>query len=702
MYDAKQWLLWTTIDGRKVPLNGRGYVSGSTHEHDYMSYDEANEALTRVLCCGLAFCFTKDDPFVGIDLDDCMIDEYTMKPWAEEIVNRLGSYTELSPSLTGVKIYGIGSKPDGMSCEAKCEDGAIEVYEHGRFFAVTESRIGAWDFSDCQDGINWLHETHWPKVEAYEPRVYVPINGDSDLLCRASSYVRDAERPESGRNNAAFRLSGHLHALVDSDGNRLGTEQVTELILGWNASLPKPMVEKRARDAAVNGGTNGTRRPDKPPELRLSSDPAPDMDWDRLLNRATLEESEPEPTPTPKPEIGSFPAELYEIPGFIGEFVKHATETAFYPQPQLALGNAIALLGTLTGRKVCDKYNSRTNLYALGVAPSGAGKDHSRRLAKQICYEAEAHSLIGPERLASSAGLVSQIKISPAILFQLDEFGKVLGTLQNGQKSPHLYNIGTVLMELYSSVGQIWIGDAYADPDKTPKIDDPHCVVYATTTPSTLWDGLTAENLTDGLLARMAIFEGGYVKMTEPKHRNRPEKLIEMAREWVDYNPGGGNIRPEPEVMLYTPEAEARFLSHTRQISDRLGGESLARAAIWSRVAERSRKLAMIFACSRGIGQNITIEDAEAGIRLSNWTCRRLVGSTDKVTENQYHRDIVRVESIIKDAGKIDGSKLCRATRWLKSKERADIVKELQDLGIITVEPVETKGRTRMEIVWVG
>ena len=43
----------------------------------------------------------------------------------------------------------------------------------------------------------------------------------------------------------------------------------------------------------------------------------------------------------------------------------------------MALGAAIALQGTLSGRKVRDEVNTRPNVYCLGVCPSGQGKERA-------------------------------------------------------------------------------------------------------------------------------------------------------------------------------------------------------------------------------------------------------------------------------------------------------------------------------------
>ncbi len=87
---------------------------------------------------GIGYEFADDDPYTGIDLDDT-IDPQTkqLKPWAQAIVDQLHSYTEVSPSGTGVKIWVKAKKPSNDRSRTKHEDGEVEMYDHGRYFAVT-------------------------------------------------------------------------------------------------------------------------------------------------------------------------------------------------------------------------------------------------------------------------------------------------------------------------------------------------------------------------------------------------------------------------------------------------------------------------------------------------------------------------------------------------------------------------------------
>jgi primase-polymerase (primpol)-like protein len=82
----------------------------------------------------------------GIDLDKCR-DAVTgvIAEWALAIVRRLDSYTEVSPSGTGLRIYARGTKPSHERSVFKGNGRVIEIYDGltsegvpgGRFLTVT-------------------------------------------------------------------------------------------------------------------------------------------------------------------------------------------------------------------------------------------------------------------------------------------------------------------------------------------------------------------------------------------------------------------------------------------------------------------------------------------------------------------------------------------------------------------------------------
>jgi putative DNA primase/helicase len=79
--------------------------------------------------------FSEDDPYCGIDLDACRNPETgEITKLARQIIDRMASYSEISPSGTGVKIFVKGVVSGLRRKNPKMK---TEVYDRRRFFACT-------------------------------------------------------------------------------------------------------------------------------------------------------------------------------------------------------------------------------------------------------------------------------------------------------------------------------------------------------------------------------------------------------------------------------------------------------------------------------------------------------------------------------------------------------------------------------------
>ena len=91
----------------KLPIDPlSGGLAASTRRQTWGTYQHAVEAVHSFSITGVGFVFSDDDPYSGVDLDNCRNPETgSIEPWAAEIVRHLNSYTEVSPSGKGVKIF---------------------------------------------------------------------------------------------------------------------------------------------------------------------------------------------------------------------------------------------------------------------------------------------------------------------------------------------------------------------------------------------------------------------------------------------------------------------------------------------------------------------------------------------------------------------------------------------------------------------
>lgn len=110
--------------------------------------------------------FVLGDGFFGMDLDDCRDpDTGELTPFAKWVLARFRSYTEVSPSGTGLKIIGRGVLPPG--CRNANKELGIEVYQIGRYFAATGHALDGCepDVRDLQPAI----DAHLPALLGVDP-----------------------------------------------------------------------------------------------------------------------------------------------------------------------------------------------------------------------------------------------------------------------------------------------------------------------------------------------------------------------------------------------------------------------------------------------------------------------------------------------------------------------------------------------------
>jgi hypothetical protein len=82
---------------------------------------------------GIGYVFFSNDPYCGIDLDKCRNPESgDIEPWAGDIIKQLNSYSEISPSGTGIHIIIKGKLPAGQRRKGK-----VEMYDSRRYFTMT-------------------------------------------------------------------------------------------------------------------------------------------------------------------------------------------------------------------------------------------------------------------------------------------------------------------------------------------------------------------------------------------------------------------------------------------------------------------------------------------------------------------------------------------------------------------------------------
>lgn len=719
--EVDRWICWIRNDkGTKMPCNRWGQVDSALNELIWCSFEQVQEAyeLRKSTLAGVGFVFTPDLPFIGVDLDDAT-HQWNIDEWALPIHERLRkTYHELSPSLSGVKYWGLGKKPEGGRSQARVGPGQIECYDSGRWFAWTGLHLGDEPLPvvDIQSDVDWLYEhyLHSRDVERIirtNQGQSIQVFGGGNLESRLRGYLDACLRtpPVKGeRNNRLFSIAKGLLDFPD-----VTPEMVSALMAEFNQRISEPLPADEL-EAICKSASRGNGRPQQPKEDRPLELAMPEgVDLSELMANLESQRSQAIAMATKKPNrtMPPFPESCLLAPGFIGQFVREQLESALYPQPQLAWGAAMSTLSVVTGRKVQDYLGTRTNLYLISVAKTGSGKDHYRTCALELLEAAEAGHLIGFERIASSSGLVSKLAADPASVWHLDEMGRMLESIKRDSRATHLHSIISVMLQLYTSSARTWRGDAYADPSRNPVIDQPHLVVYGSTTPDAFWAALDSRSMQDGFIGRLSPVFGEYVGRNKSARRFQPsEAMVDWVRLWSGSADGNlAELNPAMIQLERSDDAHDRWCQHVDAIAERRMHESDDAAAIWSRVGERSAKFAMLFAISRGMVSGakytgVCLDDMNRGIEASIWMARAMLENfRDNVADNQFEAAAIRARKIVLDLCKNEGIprwKLNRRLRCVSPRLREEVISNMMEAGELELIPLESGGFGYHAVPW--
>ena len=397
-----------------------------------------------------------------------------------------------------------------------------------------------------------------------------------------------------------------------------------------------------------------------------------------------------------------FPKDLLNPPGFVGEIVNYMNSQAMKDQPILSLGAAFTVAGTLMGRKFeTADTGIRPNIYCMGIADSGSGKENSRSCAKHIFYhngDLKLAQMCSTEELASDAAIISALKESPSQLFLIDEIGRVLMTTKNPNKSSHLYAIPTTLLKVYSNSDKIMWGKSYADANKKIKISHPNLCIWGTSTGKQFYDSLTEDNLTDGLMSRLLIFES---EDNNPEDRDidrsrPPSGLIEQVeilmskphnilnQKCMDTeicNPLQVQIHPDAKYLFDQYRAACREMKKKLKDENRLD-------MLHTRGNATARKFGLILAVGRDVDCPVPIilpEHAEYAIKLTRELLDNMQHMAEyNISKSDFEKDVNLIWKIIREKKTILAHELTIMTHHLPSRQRKDVIETLKESDLIS------------------
>jgi len=422
-------------------------------------------------------------------------------------------------------------------------------------------------------------------------------------------------------------------------------------------------------------------------------------------------------SPTPKKPANDNkyynPFTPQEAGGLLGAISQWVYDTSRRPVPEFSIMAAVAFMSVLFGRRAVGPTGAGLNVYMVGIAPPGFGKEHPLKTVQTLAVDVQMPDLIGPGEVTSGSAIEKIVRRRPVFLMPWDEMGVVLQSVTGRGSSSWAQTIRKVLLEIFSKSNGMWSGKEHADPTRDSSAEpvfSPTVSLMGMSTPTTFYKGITEESLTDGFVARLVVLEP---TLRPDRHKApailiTPTSLIGAIKESRDRFPVTSENMPKnwknPHIrpaLLAVPWADEEAERRWTKIEDwqiEEIGDNGASEGIIGRTAEHTIKLATIRALSRDSAKPaVTVEDVEWGhaiVQASIVSINR--GVDEYMAGSQFEELCKAILSALRQSkdGSLAQSTLVRKRGVSKADDRMveQAIKRLVLSGEIERPTIEGKG----------
>jgi hypothetical protein len=353
-------------------------------------------------------------------------------------------------------------------------------------------------------------------------------------------------------------------------------------------------------------------------------------------------------------------------PGLVGTIAQWIVDTARRPQPELALGAALTIVGTVAGRQFCGPTKSGTHLYVLGLAPTGTGKDHPLQQISRIMAAAKLTAHLGPSEFISMPAVIKFLMRKPLSVCPMDEFGGFMKRINSRRASGFEASISKIIRTMWSCSFAPYPTPEWAGKD-SQTIYSPAMSLYGASTPEQFYSSMEGSSIEDGTLNRFLLLGG----RERPDERD-PEYDASIVPEIIIDNMRTIYCRSGELAMTYRNDAltdpasvanrvrvlpwcgdgaHKRYNSFSAEI-ERIMRKDVGEGAFYARSAEMALRIATIVAIGRMNDDQVRKSDIEFGIDIAYRSAKLMAaGAGDYMADNENQANAQKVIRCLKARG---------------------------------------------------
>lgn len=727
----EKWVVWRTNTAPTSPVTNKrqGWQDSPGTFH------QAKNFCTHKKDFRLGFLFSPDNDIFGIDLDSCRNpDTGTIEPWATAIIERFGSYSEVSQSKTGVKIIGIGNaghRAVMIPNEPRYgkHEPQFEIFANSKYFALTGDVLNGFEsLNECQGAIDWLNETY----AETEPEKVQMNGGHKFTVTESPGSATEQVQQFNQRNSIAAILRQHGYEF-DLKGRpvRPGKDTANghsasitdngecERVTFWSSKC-EPFVQTVGKPAVTYdawachvllncGGDFSAAYAQEFGNGKVEVKEKPNLDFSELK------------------DFQPFPVEC--LPELAQEFVRENSQAidcdpSFVALPLLSaigvcLGNAAWVQSTET-------FKQPPMLWTCLIGKSGTAKSPALRCVENLLVDFEAENRkefdiesekYKQELVTHKASLKKRKPgafVSPPTepqekrIMTTNATLAKLGMMMAANPKGVLYHADELaswvgMFTKFAGAGETDMNDWLSFYDGSPmnqdrkSVDSPYVRhafvgVAGGLQPGRMFDVFTKSAEVSGLTARVMFsypplrIRKLNTKQTEIKSIPRVKQVL---RELLDLSTGAEQDRYlwDPEMIRLEPAAVSEFETYFNQLNRDAAGELEAMAAAIHKIAGSAARIALImhaFANPQRIvsGSNIGVETMSRAITIGHWFCNEAYRLYEMANSGPADMLASIVIEVVRTRGAISVNKMRESSRKLRRETAEDVEKVCRQLVI--------------------
>jgi hypothetical protein len=725
------WVCWryeaVKGNGRptKVPYSGiTPFKASSRNPATWCAYERAFEAMRRRSMDGLGFVLSREIDIGGTDMDATISEDGHPVEWAKSIVNFCETYTEITPSGRGIRMFFRGEAP--TIAASAC---GVEIYTSVRYLTVTGrhlpgtpteireaprtiaalvARAEAWRADHEREirasvSVSFDYDNGGPVslAELQEILTYIPANNGRDEWLRVLMGIHEAtggSRDGLGLANAWSATGGIAYQ---------GFHDVEQR---WRSFKRSGITKNTICDIARNYGADLS-------EIAEKHRPSADLpDYTNLIvpgfRRSAAEErkqADPEPPPaglmseTGEDGTGGAPLWWYP-PGLIGEIADWITSTARRPNQPLAVAAATIIIATVCGRHISTPTACGTHLFIGCIGDTAIGKDRPLKAIVRIMDAIGCAHLAQTAKFKSDSAVEKTVTETPCCVAIVDEMGQnLLARMSHRRASTHEAGIGGVLSELWSTSFDVFMNSRRAGDagGNSPLVKSPAFSLFGASTIDQFYNSVGAGAVDNGFMNRLTLFRAAMradprdvdpetIRIVPDGIKNGLLSLLPSSGSGpgIDLSGGKDVFLPHSEPAVQTIPWAAIEVKEAYEKLERSILAEIDRkpdlAGYLGRTAEMAIRLATVHAVGC-LGRSAAVRtiDLEWGIAVAQASASTMLRDVkDRMYESEVQSRYILVRRIIKDAGRITRRELTRKLHGRVAKRDLDqVIDQLVDAG---------------------